>query len=386
LKGLYIVSETACLNPKTGAGQHIQTGIVELQRDFEMELMLFCDAFSTDIKPSGSASAKKKRSPFFLFAKWCYTLCKNHVRFYTYFIRVKRSRPQFIFERASYLNYNGWLIAKLLRIKHFYEVNGILAHDNAEYFVELCNRMSLCLEKCVYRSTNGFYVGGINTELGIHNSKSHIIQNGIDAAFAREFTSPVEKPSGVFSVAFIGHAMSHHRLDVLARAFHKIENLSGYRLHLVGSNMNHIKQLFPTQLEIIDHGSLGHDQIVTLLKEVHAGVIPYSKSYFSHVKLFMYGAARLAVILPHSRNYDHLFSSEEVLFVKNADANDIASKMAHLNKRRDIVVQLGENLHRKVLRQFTWESIYADVRLSIKRELGLTPNNVRPVYEDSTYT
>ncbi|WP_152267595.1 glycosyltransferase family 4 protein [Agriterribacter humi] len=371
--GLYIVSETACLNPNTGANNHINAGLSQLQKYFDIKLCLFCKPYKPPTRESSSYPLKSNntigslRGKLKSSIKWIYILLINHVHFFTCLKKVKQASPVFIYERSSYLNFNGIIISKLLRIPHMYEVNGILSHSNSRYFPKFLNKISFELEKKAYRNTFGFYVGGINELLNIPYHNYFIIQNGVDEEFAVKFKARNNVVKDKINLAFIGHVMPHHRLDVLTESLQLLANPFAFRLHLIGSNLESLKDKIPDSVETIFYGSLNHNQISELIKDFHIGVITFALPYFSHVKAFMYGAAKLTMIVPDSRNFKNIFSDNEVVFIKNADAKDMADKLNFLAANPSALEKYGENLYNKIRNKFTWEKIYEEIGCKIDK-------------------
>lgn len=366
--GLYIVSETACLNPYTGANKHINAGFSQLKKYFNIELCLFCAPYMpidgqssahADSRDSSTiARLKKKIRSFF---KWGYVLFRNHVGFFSYLRKVKLASPDFIYERASYLNFNGIIIARWLRIPHMYEVNGILSHDNSIYFPAILNKVSFFMERMSYKKSFGFFIGGINESINIPGNRSFVIQNGIEEKFAKEFSGKINTVVDKVEIVFIGHGMPHHRLDVLVDALRLLDNPNAFRVHLIGSNLEAVRSMMPDSVESFFYDTLSHDEIAKLVRDFHVGIITFALSYYSHVKAFMYGAAKLAMIVPDSRNFRNIFSDTEVLFIKNASPSDLAEKLNYLAATPDMLNWYAENLYKKILDKFTWDRIYAEV-------------------------
>lgn len=333
-----------------------------------MRQVLFCPPYQQNVNNT-SEQTSRKRSSIYRFFKWFYLLIINHWKFFNHLYTVWSISPQFIYERSSYLNYNGILISKWLKIPHFYEVNGILAEDNAVYYPRFCNRIALTLERYFCAQSFGFYVGGINVELRIPNKSARKIQNGIEQEFGHQFFNRCNVVRNKLEIAFVGHAMDHHKLGLLQEAFTRVKDLSRFRLHLIGTHLEYLKHQLPESLEVVLHGSLTQDQISEVLKSVNVGVIPFTKDYYSHVKLFMYGAAKLAVILPRSRNYDELFEETDVAFITNDDAGSLSEKLEYLSERSDLMVQLGENIYNKIMDFYTWEKIFDAISLTIMEKI-----------------
>lgn len=368
-KGLYLVSESACLLEGSGANKHITAGLIQLQKYFDIELLLLCKEVSLSAGEQRVHIVSKKNNfnKFQIGAKikrtvkWFFLIIKNHLHFFRYYHLIRKQSPRFIYERLSYLNFNGLIIAKLLKIPHAYEVNGILSNDNAKYFPHLLNRISFWLEKKCCKHTFGFYVGGINDILDIPRNKSLVIQNGVDYNFARKFETKVNTVKTDINIVFVGHAMSHHRLDILVNALKIVKHPSRFHLHLIGSNLEFIKRDVPRQIKTTLYGILNQDKIAELMKDFHIGIIPYSLPYFSHVKVFMYGAAKLAIILPSVKNFKTIFTEEEVIFTTNGDPEDIARRLENIVANPNVLRSYGEKIYSKVCEKYTWERIYFEI-------------------------
>lgn len=363
ITGLYIVSESGCLRPGSGANKHISAGMEELGKHFSIQQLLLCKPYqvpASTAAPVAQAAPKPAPAPNMLkaFIKWPIQLIKNHTSFFSHYRRVKKIRPDFIYERSSYLNYNGLLIARLLRIPHFYEVNGINAFDHRKHFPAIWNKLAGWLEKTAYlSSTTGFYVGGINFQMGI-NKRAVVVQNGIEKEFAEQFSNKQLHVNGVLHVAFIGYLMDHHRIDVLYKAMHLLPDRQLYHLHLIGTGMDELKEHLPPDLPLTVHGLLNHTQIGNVMEHVHVGVIPYALDYYSNVKAFLYGAGKLAIIVPEARNFKNIFTPEEVIFIRNANEEDLAASLERLRQHPELVEAFGENIYRKVRQAFTWEQVF----------------------------
>jgi glycosyltransferase involved in cell wall biosynthesis len=87
----------------------------------------------------------------------------------------------------------------------------------------------------------------------------------------------------------------------------------------------------------------------------------------------MYGAAKLTMIVPDSRNFKNIFSDNEVVFIKNADANDMADKLNFLAINSSALKEYGENLYNKICDKFTWEKIYEEISCKINNVIKEYP-------------
>lgn len=283
--------------------------------------------------------------------------------------------PAFIYERAGYLNYNGLLIARQLRIPHFYEINGILANDHKKYFPAVWTEAALYLETKAYKSTTlGFYVGGINAHLNIYGEKAVTIQNGIYKKFADQFADRRNTIENSIHLLFVGYAMDHHRLDVLSKALHLVNEPGKFHLHIIGSGLEFLKEHLPCSMSVSFHGLLDHEKISAVIKEVNVGIIPFALDYYSNVKTFLYGAAKLLVVLPAAKNYKDIFSNDEVVFIRNGDEIDLAAKLNDIADCPEKFALYGQKIYDKIINNFTWEKIYSGIESDIESHIKRSYN------------
>jgi len=200
-----------------------------------------------------------------------------------------------------------------------------------------------------------------------------VIQNGIDEKFLKEFTDKKNDVVDKINIVFIGHAMPHQRLDVLVDSLKLLANPNAFQVHLIGSNLDSLKSIIPDSIVSFYYGMLNHDEISKLIKDFHVGIITFALPYYSNVKAFMYGAAKLAMIAPDSENFRNIFSDEEVLFIKSASPTDLAEKLNYLAANPSILPQYAENLYNKILNKFTWEKIYGEIGCKVKEIITSFP-------------
>jgi glycosyltransferase involved in cell wall biosynthesis len=370
--GVYIVSESGALKPESGANIHIQAGMSELRKYFDMSLVLFCKPYEItgERKLNNNHQRASLSTRIRSFLKWPYLLLSNHSSFFRNYRLVKDMKPAFIYERAGYLNYNGLLIARRLRIPHFYEVNGIMANDYKKYFPAIWTKAARYLEKKAYKTTTlGFYVGGINAHLNIYGNKAVVIQNGIYRKFADQFADRRNMIDKSIHILFVGYAMDHHRLDIFSKALHLVNEPAKFHLHLIGSGLEFLKQHLPASMTVSFHGLLDHDKISTVINEMNVGIIPYALDYYSNVKTFLYGAAKLLVVLPAVKNYKDIFSDEEVVFIRNGDVTDLAAKLNDISRCPQNFALHGQKVYDKIISNFTWESIYSRIESDIEKHI-----------------
>lgn len=154
------MSEVGCWNITSGANHHIKIGLEQLQSKFEMELFLLFKEHVSNSDENFVVSQPNKYGSFLKNSiRFPFLLIKNHIYFLKYFNMIKKSESDFIYERASFLNYNGIIISKILRKKHFYEVNSVCFNENKNQFSKVFFPFIYFLENYfVSKSDHVFFV------------------------------------------------------------------------------------------------------------------------------------------------------------------------------------------------------------------------------------
>lgn len=377
-KGVYLTTERG-IKKGSGAYKHVQVGVEELAKNFE--IILCNKAEAVEVPGSSTTLAKQKsggntfKSRVIQFIKanlkGLYLIYNENRGFIKDYRWLKKIQPDFVYERAAYLSFKGKWLAYLLRIPHFYEVNGILWLDHAQYFPAWWNRVARSLEDFHYRrSSHVFFVGGIAKYFKVPAERASSIQNGIERPFAEQFIGLKKEVQLPLQIVFIGHAMPHHKVEVFCNATHLVKDASLFHLHFIGAGLEQYKSLLHPAWNVHFHGIQDHNNIARLLKQYHIGIVPFVKDYFSNVKIFMYGAAKLAVIAPMLGNIADIFTNDELIAIQNEDPEDIARQLDWASQHLAEVAGTGEQCFQKVYSQFTWDNIYADVAAIIKERIG----------------
>ncbi|MDP5170907.1 MAG: hypothetical protein NWR72_11730 [Bacteroidia bacterium] len=137
LKAVYIMTETGCLKPFSGAYMHITTGIRELGS--HVDLKVVANQASLPYFQQGNfvprvqkASGAKAPAPRFSTKNKWWGMVRDLRRFFSQlkelprmYREIKATNPDFVYERAAYLNVNGLIISKFLKLPLFYEVHGV---------------------------------------------------------------------------------------------------------------------------------------------------------------------------------------------------------------------------------------------------------------------
>ncbi|MUU77871.1 glycosyltransferase [Winogradskyella endarachnes] len=377
-RGIYLIQEKGCLNPNTGAFQHISMGLRQLSNNFEIELFLNSKQIDlTDYTKQENVKQQDKTTKPKKIKGLIYGTIKDLQIFFTNLSKTrsliksfKAKNPKFIYERVSYLDFSGLIACKYLKIPHFYEANGFQYKGRRRYYKSLFVGIAKILEKMVYRMSNHvFFVGSYGDFWKIDKNNWTNVENGIEKDFIIDFKEKEISEKDFIDICFVGRLMDHQKINVFVEALSIFNSKSQIRINLVGSGLacveSEIKNL---DIQVVNHGFVSRSNIVTLLSNFDIAIISGSNPFQSCMKLFDYGAAGCAVIAPDIHNLKLWFREE--LFFFNGSSEDLSKKLDILVKNKNNLIQFyGKNLNVKVRNSFTWETIFNQKSNIIKKYL-----------------
>lgn len=377
VKGIYLVSEPACLRKGSGAYRHIEVGVQYLSKYFDIKLIV-PKLVSVENNSLYSKSEHKeiwikkllKESGIWGAIKDFYILYTNHKDILGLYKTIQKAKPLFIYERAAYLNIKGLVICKILGIQHFYENNGIKYFERKKIYFSWFYPLARLLERWAYRKSDFvFFVGLWGNMIASKKENWMNIENGIENDFIESFKDHKKVVKDKINLCFLGSLMDHHNLPLLIEAF-SLSNTKSFHFHLIGSKLDLVYERINKIIPTTNHGFLERNQLKEVLKEMHVGIIPGAYEYPSHMKLFDYGAAKCIVIVPYVKNINYWFKEEELITFKQNSAIDLANKLTEMDKAFIENSSLGENLHNRILGQFTWDIIFKEIAAIINSKLG----------------
>ncbi|MDX2248426.1 MAG: glycosyltransferase [Bacteroidia bacterium] len=386
-RGIYLMTETGCLAPHSGAFMHISIGLEEIRKYAEMHIVTnqqslpwvkegkFVTQAPVSNPPSTtSGTGKTARQKNKLWG------ALRDIRYFLLNIRelprmyreIKSLKPDFIYERSAYLSFAGIILARWLKIPHFYEVNGLLFEDIREHYLSFLNPVAEYLEKSAYRKSDlAFCVGGTGPLLRLGSENVVVVQNGIKSSFIEGFRNHRKDVDGPLNACFIGHLMEHHKIEVLFEAVSRMKTPEALHLHFIGGGLFKEKLAhIPPGIHYTYHGIVPHNQLNEQLQNFHIGLIPSSQPEASYMKLYTYGAGKLLAVVPGWENFRENFSDEQILFFEPDDVDSLAACLDHIVENKKIVHEYGEALYQHVIENFTWEKIFAFTFDQIHKKIG----------------
>ena len=351
---------------QSGAYERIKIGFEELSQRFSLRLV---SPHFADKTTESSSKNKYDKNGIRGLLRDLKLLWNNHRTIWKLYKEVKSDQPDFIYELASYLDYKGLIIARILRIRHFYEVNGILYISREKYYRTYFKYLAKQLERWAYlKSDYNFFVGSYGDFFKFERKNWINIENGVEKKYISFFRGESKVIADKVHFAFLGNGMNYQRPEVLINAIKSVENYDGMVLHVGGINNQDVITNLSGVIEVIDHGYLNKIELCNMMTSVHVGLIAGSPVYQSSMKLFDYGAAKCLVIAPEIYNLKNWFNDQEVLYF-DGTASAMAEKIESVLKEPALIEEYGSKLFKKIDDEFTWDGIFGQIGDSIEDNL-----------------
>lgn len=376
LRGNYIIPDQQMLRPNSGPAEHIKIGIKYLSQNFEIEPFAVGKAYeqtaSNEQKSSKAHIIKYAGNGLLGILRDVKLLIKNHLHFRSYYKGLKAQNPDFVFERAEYLNYNGLIASRMLKIPHFYEVNWVFFKGIRQFYHSWFNPIAKRLEEWAYNSsTHCFFIGNSNKFLNLKGINWEIIQNGIPLSVVLEHENRIHSFDDKIHCCVVAKLMPHHRFDILTESLKKVEKPEALHFHFIGYEFDKALKEVPKNIAYTFHGSVPREELTDQLADYHIGVISGGQHYYSFMKLYQYAAVKLMVICPELENLVNTFTKEEILFFENEEADALAQRLNEVIENKDLIPAYGQAVYDRVKKDFTWDTIFDNISERILTYLNL---------------
>ena len=371
LKGIYLVPDPLMMKPHFGPSEHIKVGLKELQKYFDIEILVLGDYKFLEIKKNSKISKTNKfgiQNGFIGLLRDIKLLLKSNRNTQQLIDEIsQRGGIDFIYERGQYLDFRGIKYAKKLGISHFYEVNWLNFLGIQQFYNSWFNSIARILEVRAYRNaTLNFFVGTQHTLINLPKEKVYTIQNGIHEELIQQFSNHSNRIGSKIKICFVANLMPHHRFDILVKALNRSTITDKIELHLIGYYFEKYKGKIPNTLETYFHGAVEKKKLPELLKNYNIGIVTGSPSYSSFMKIFEYAAFKMAVICPDLENIKFMFSGKEMIYFNTDSADSLAEVLTSIINNPEQIFSYGENIYQKVKDKYTWENIYQDIAYQIQ--------------------
>lgn len=367
-KVIYLIQESGCLNPYSGAFHHISMGLKELSKYSIVELYLNSNSvkladYVKKINPqeNNKEILNKIKQCGYAYGtlKDLSVLFKNLLKIPKLYLCFKKQKLSFVYERKAYLDFTGLIVCKFLRIPHFYEVNGIIFKTRDKYYKSLFKPLAKYLEKKAYKTSNhNFFVGTYGNYWKLKTSNWTNVENGIESKYVKD--SAVGKTfNGKLEICFVGRYAKHQKIECLLEALDFIKNKQAVKIHLIGTGLEEIaKNIRVKNVDVTLHGYLNRDSLLKVLNKCHVGLICGTPPYQSCMKLHDYALSGCLVLAPMVDNLKTRFTNS-ILFFEDGISKSLGSKINQVIDDPSLIDTYGESIHKEITNNYTWDKIFA---------------------------
>jgi len=285
--------------------------------------------------------------------------------------RVEKFKPDFIYERVSYLQNSGVEIAGQYHIRHISEVNAPFPEERVYFSGKSAylNR-ARAIEKEILNQSSCLTVVSsalksyLTEKLPAAESKIHVIPNAVNEEQLQLDPEKVKglrlkyNPGNALVFGFVGSIFPYHGVDLLIKAFDKTPGNSILLIVGDGASIPVLKQyVLENDLDerVFFTGSVPHSDVFHYIQIMDICCMMNSNWYGSPVKIFEYGLMNKAVIAPDVAPVrDVMVHEEDGLLVKNS-LDEIHYNLQRLISDNDLRERLAKSWNKKVLKNYTWK-------------------------------
>lgn len=295
--------------------------------------------------------------------------------FFEMTVKIRRQRPNFIYDRYITYNFGGLLAAKLHKVPYVLEVNAPLAHERSNEPDEqlFLKKIAFFIEKAVCSRADHTIV--VSTPLknhlesiGVPRNKCVVMPNGVDP---KRFT-PRQKnaelieslgiPSGEIIVGFTGILRPWHGLEMLIEAVRALRK-NGHKVYLLIVGDGPLKAQMEEKLQFSElkgysyiTGRIPHEEIPDYVNLFDIAVSPKATFYASPMKVVEYMAMGKAVIVPGTPNFcDMVTNFENGLLFEENSLQSFIQQLTRAIECPELLKKLGAGGVKRVASRLNWE-------------------------------
>lgn len=184
-----------------------------------------------------------------------------------------------------------------------------------------------------------------------------VLYNSIDITKYQEFnmqTYPLPVKEDTIKILFVGRMIQDKGIIELIEAYKRLKKKYDIELVLAGEGPL-FKKIKEENKDIIFTGSLKNEDVMKLYNSIDIFINPsYSEGLPTTV--LEAGLMKCAVVATDVGGTSEIIEDGKEGLLCKPEVTDIVEKLEILIKNKNLRKQLGENLHNKVIKQFSWEN------------------------------
>lgn len=297
---------------------------------------------------------------------------------------IKTIEPDFIYERASYIQLSGVRSARKSSVPHLLEVNTPQLEERLRFtgtrsFLHKKNRERDREQLC---STD--LILPVNTALkeyfmdrySLDSSRFLVLPNAFNRDSIRRDDAYRERIRQRYNlggrrvIGFVGSIFEWHNLESLIEAFEMLEQRDTTLLIVgFGEHVENLKQKAsesPRSGDILFTGKVEKQHIFDYISVMDICTAPGAAWYQTPIKLFEYGAMAKPVLAPKTAPVRDVITDGEEGFLTDGTAFEIAAQLGWMLNHPGEAKEAGRRLQHRVFHDFTWQTNAKKVLESVR--------------------
>lgn len=198
--------------------------------------------------------------------------------------------------------------------------------------------------------------------------RDKVVQNGVDITVFKPLDNRniLRQKFGYADThtlaGYLGTLDYHKAVDKLLQAMLILKQKhSSLRLIIVGDGpskgeLQKLSEDLALKDVVLFAGACAHSEVPQYLNTFDIAIHHKAGDYMSPIKLFEYLACELPVIAPDTPAVREVFENGEDVLLTNGEPGDIAEKVAHLLRDKELRARLASSGKAKVVRGYTWQA------------------------------
>ena len=198
---------------------------------------------------------------------------------------------------------------------------------------------------------------------------SGVFYNAIDDKVYDEFYQPIDNGNKVV-ISYIGRIIKEKGILNLLNAFNEVKkNHSNIELYIAGDGplLDNLKREY-TDSSIHFLGKLNYEEVMNLCVKTDIFVHPSMYPEGLPTSILEAGVMKCAVVATDRGGTKEVINNNNVGLIVEENVEDLVKKLDFLLNNRDKMNELKENIHNRIIQNFTWKQTAKAIEKELENE------------------